>query len=115
MNTVLPNEGLELLYTADCRHWPEALTNLRQALRELKITDEPKLIKLETMEQARAYNFFASPTIHVNGTDIDRQSRRSGKRGLGYGRPYRYKKQTYLAPPVEFIKQGLEELYGGIA
>ncbi len=115
MNPGLPNEGIELLYTADCPNWQKALINLQQALRELKIKDEPKLIKLETMEQARLYNFFASPTIHINGIDIDRHGRRTGKRGLGDGRPYRYKKQTYLAPPVEFIKPGIEELYWGIA
>ncbi|MFA4818290.1 MAG: hypothetical protein WC621_00415 [Patescibacteria group bacterium] len=106
-----PNGGIELLYTRDCRWWQETAANLVKSLKTLGIKDEPKLICIDTMEQAELYNFFASPTIHINGVDIDRHSRRTGKRGLGYGRPYRFNKQTFLAPPVELIKQGIEELY----
>lgn len=111
MNLSLPNEGIELLYTANCLGWQEALINLQQALRELKIKDKPKLIKLETIEQARLYNFFASPTIHIDGVDIDPQARRISRRGLGYGRPYWHQHQARLAPSVEMIKTGLQELY----
>lgn len=105
------NEGIELLYTPDCPNWPATLANLKQALLELAIAEEPAVIKLETIEQAKIYNFFASPTIHLNGLDLDRAGRRISKRALGRGRPYWYKKQVYLVPPVEFIKQGLIELY----
>lgn len=106
-----PNEGIELLYTRDCRAWPEALTNLKTALAELGITDEPQVIALDTMEQAQAYNFFASPTVHIHGQDADPHARRTGKRGLGTGRPYFEEGRSLPAPSVAFLKRALEELY----
>ncbi len=39
-----PNEGIELLYTRECRNWQQTLINLRQALELEKISDEPKTV-----------------------------------------------------------------------
>ena len=106
-----PNEGIELLYTRDCKAWSETLTNLRAALAELKLTDEPRLVPVDTQDQAEFYQFFASPTIHINGIDIDPHARRISRRDLGVGRPYFYHGQTTPAPPTEMIVEGLRELY----
>lgn len=106
-----PNEGIELLYTRDCSAWPTALQNLKTALAELEITDEPTLIAMDTMDQAETYNFFASPTIHIDGVDIDPHARRTSKRGLGSARPYFTEGKSFTAPTVAMIKRALEELY----
>jgi hypothetical protein len=106
-----PNEGIELLYTRDCKAWPETLVNLKKALNKLKIKVTPCLIPVDTMEQAELYNFFASPAIHIEGADIDPRSRYTNKRGLGCGRPYFYAGQAWEAPPVEFIVTNLRKLY----
>ncbi|HBT92042.1 MAG: hypothetical protein UV57_C0048G0002 [Parcubacteria group bacterium GW2011_GWD2_43_10] len=106
-----PNEGIELLYTRDCQAWPEAYENLKTALQELGITDEPQLVVMDTMDQAEEYNFFASPSIHIDGVDIDPHARRTGKRGLGTGRPYFADGRALVAPAINMIKQALEELY----
>ncbi|MBU1039062.1 DUF2703 domain-containing protein [Patescibacteria group bacterium] len=105
------NEGIELLYTKDCQAWPTTLVNLKKALAELKVTDKPKIIKINTIIEAQLYNFFASPAIHINGQDIDPTARRSHKRGLGYGRPYFYNKSSHPYPSVEQIKSALQKLY----
>jgi hypothetical protein len=105
------NEGIELLYTRDCRAWPEALANLRQALGKLELKEEPRLVPVDTIDQARAYNFFASPTIHVNGIDIDPKARRISRRGLGSGRPYFFAGKASSVPPTELIVEGLQELF----
>lgn len=106
-----PKEGIELLYTRDCKHWPEALVNLKQALKKVGLDEEPTLIPVDTRDQAVQYNFFASPTIHVDGQDVDPHGRRTHKRGLGTERPYFYKGQVYGAPPVDMIVDALKELY----
>ncbi|MFH1867022.1 MAG: DUF2703 domain-containing protein [Patescibacteria group bacterium] len=106
-----PNEGIELLYTRDCQNWQQTLVNLKQALNELHITDSMELVPIDTIEQARIYNFFASPTIHINGQDADSQSRRTGKRGMGTGRPYFFKGKAWSAPPKELIIKALKDLY----
>lgn len=105
------NEDIELLYTRDCKNWQETLSNLEQALKNLSIDEMPKVIPIDTWEQALEYHFFASPTIHINGTDIDKRSRRTGKRGLGIDRPYFYKSRSLSVPPVELIEEALKELY----
>ena len=109
-NLHTPNEGIELLHTPECRAWPEAEANLRAALAELNLDDEIHVVALYTLDEAREYNFFASPTIHVNGVDVEPQVRRSHKRGLGMDRPYFWNGASHQAPPIEFLKKHLEEL-----
>ena len=111
MTTLGPNEGIELLYTRECTTWREALANLQQALKNLNIDAEPKIITIDTMGQAYEYNFFASPTINLYGVDIDPQARRVSRRGIGCNRPYFWDKQSYPVPPVKMIEDGLKELY----
>lgn len=106
-----PNEGIELLYTRDCQAWTETLANLKTALTELDIKEEPQLILLDTIEQAEEYNFFASPTIHIHGIDADPHARRTHKIGLGTGRPYFAHGQALAAPSVDMIKAAIQELY----
>ena len=106
-----PNEGIELLYTRDCRSWPEAPQNLKAALAEVGLADEPQLIVIDTQEQAATYNFFASPTVHIHGQDADQMARRISRRGLGTARPYFYKGKIYNAPPVALLVAALAELY----
>ncbi len=113
MNQANPNEGIELLYVRDCKAWQEALANLKQAMEELGLAEEPKAIPLDTMDQAHEYGFFASPTIHVDGIDIDPHARRTGKRGLGIGRPYFENGRSNAAPSVAALKRALQELYFG--
>ena len=106
-----PNEGIELLYTRDCHDWPEALANLKTAIAEIGIKDEPQLIIIDTEEQAEEYNFFASPTVHINGVDADPHARKINRRGLGTNRPYFYGGKNLKAPPVELLIKALQELY----
>jgi len=107
-----PNESIELLYTPGCLAWKQAETNLKQALEQAGLNDVPfQVVAIETMEQARAYNFFASPTIHINGIDIEPHSRHVSRRGLGTGRPYFTQGQTLAVPPIELILAALKELY----
>ena len=109
--TTEPNEGIELLYTRDCEAWPEALVNLKTALKNLDIREAPRLIPVDTLEQAEVYNFFASPTIHLSGVDVDPKARRISKCGLGSSRPYFHQGRAVGAPPVELIREALKELY----
>ena len=111
-NLMPPNQGLELLYTPDCSAWPQAQANLEEALRQTNLASEPwQLVPVETMEQAYTYNFFASPTIHIHGLDIEPQARRITRRALGTGRPYFSHGQALIAPPVELIVKAIKELY----
>lgn len=107
----IPNEGIELLYTRDCQAWPDAKDNLLAALEHLNMKTKITEVVIDTMDQAYIYNFFASPTIHINGQDVDPMGRRTGKRGMGKDRPYFYDKRSWPAPSVDMIIKALQELY----
>ena len=104
------NEGIELLYTKDCINWEQALENLEIALKNLDISEDIKKVMLYTQDEAITYKFFASPTVHINGVDIDKRFRNISRRSLGKERPYFYKGKSYSSPPVELIEEALKEL-----
>lgn len=112
MRAQLPNEGVELLYTRDCTAWRETLERLEAVIGELGLGEPVRLVAIYTLDQAREYNFFASPTIHVHGVDIDPKGRRVRRRAVGCGRPYFWAGKTSAAPPPNLIRVGLTELWG---
>jgi hypothetical protein len=57
-------------YYEECMSHAEALQRLRQAIAEEGVDAPIELIKVETWEQATALRFIGSPTILVNGHDI---------------------------------------------
>ena len=59
------------LYYEDCPSHEVALERLRSVLTEAGIEADVTIIKVETEEQARRYQFIGSPTIRINGQDID--------------------------------------------
>lgn len=59
------------LYYEDCPSHDIALERLRSIMAEQGIETEPQIIKVETDEQAKQLQFTGSPTIRINGQDID--------------------------------------------
>jgi hypothetical protein len=62
---------IELLYWDGCPSHPQALRELRAALREIGHEDAPVALRqIETEGQAAAERFVGSPTLRVDGVDI---------------------------------------------
>ncbi|MEJ5197986.1 MAG: DUF2703 domain-containing protein [Anaerolineae bacterium] len=59
------------LYFEDCPSHDEALARLRQVIAEEGIEAEVDVVRVETEEQAVEWGFVGSPTIRVEGQDID--------------------------------------------
>ncbi len=59
------------LYYEDCPSYDLALERLREVMDEEGIPGEVEVVKVETEEQARELRFVGSPTIRVDGQDID--------------------------------------------
>ena len=62
---------VSFLYYEDCPSHDLALDRLRQVLAEEGIQAEIEVIKVETEEQAQRLRFIGSPTIRIDGQDID--------------------------------------------
>ncbi len=65
---------ISFLYSDDCPSHPEALTRLRKIMDQEGITAEIEIINVRTNEEAVAYHFRGSPTILIDGQDIDPSS-----------------------------------------
>ena len=70
-------EELEVrfLYYEGCSSHEEALERLRQVLEQEGIQANIEVVKVETEKQAKQLGFPGSPTILVNGHDIDPPSK----------------------------------------
>lgn len=107
---------IQFLYFSDCPNHEIARKNLMEAIAEAKIQDyHIEEIEIKTEEEAIKYKFPGSPTIRVNGIDVDPNYVDKGDYGL-MCRVYRINEKFYGAPPKEIIKEALEEarFYGGI-
>lgn len=62
---------VNFLYYEDCPSHDLALERLREVMAEEGIHGEVEVLKVETEERARELCFVGSPTIRVDGQDID--------------------------------------------
>lgn len=118
---------IEVLYIMNCPWCVKTKELIREALKELKVKAKVKEILIDTKAKAERYNFVGSPTVRINGKDIQvavKKSRclpceklaKSSKKtkafvkeeccGLGC-RVYFYKGKQYPYPPKRLIKEVL--------
>ena len=92
---------IELLYFDGCASWQHTLADLRALLAEAGRDDEVRLVKVDTMEAAERLRFLGSPTVRVDGRDIE-----SGIPAEGYGmecRIYWVDGKPTGTPPREWL------------
>jgi hypothetical protein len=62
---------VEFLFWEGCPSHDVALERLRQVMAEEGINSPVEIVEIETEEGARAAHFVGSPTIRIDGQDID--------------------------------------------
>jgi len=62
---------VSFLYFEECPSHEQALERLREVMAEEGVSREVEVIEVETEERARELRFVGSPTIRVDGQDID--------------------------------------------
>jgi hypothetical protein len=93
---------IELLYIAGCPNYRAVQASLRDALTRVGANDEIVLNRIATAEQAHRERFLGSPTVRIDGRDIDPDA---GAR-VDYGlkcRLYRSGEDTTGVPPADWI------------
>lgn len=119
---------IELLYILDCPWCVKTKDLIRKSLEELAIKADIKEILIDSDEKARKYNFAGSPTIRINGKDIQEGISKGRclpceelaeqtkgitefvKQECGCGcRLYSYKGKQYPYPPKEMIKEAIKK------
>jgi hypothetical protein len=62
---------VEFLYWDECPSHPEALELLRDALAERGVEADVEVHEVRTQEEAERLSFPGSPTIRIDGRDVD--------------------------------------------
>jgi glutaredoxin len=98
---------IKFLYFSGCPHSEKALALVREVLAELHIQDYPRSIEIDNESDALANRFLGSPTIQINGKDIE-TSRKVDSPLFGC-RIYKTASGLTGVPPKEMILAAVKE------
>ena len=74
---------IELLYVDGCPNYQALLPQLRALLASVGASTEVKLVGIENLEAAEREHFLGSPTVRVDGHDVEPGADRRTGFGLG--------------------------------
>jgi Domain of unknown function (DUF2703) len=98
---------VDILYNEACGHYPKTIQYVKNILAEEGIDAVVNEVNVDTEEQAKQLNFVGSPTIRINGEDIESEAEQRQGHIRGSCRVYNYKGQMYVTPHKEFIRAAL--------
>jgi hypothetical protein len=98
---------IELLYFDGCPSYAELLPKLRELLAGEGIEKEVELRRVESPEEAERERFLGSPTVRIDGEDVDPGARERNDFGLEC-RLYRTKEGLVRMPPEAWIRAALD-------
>lgn len=120
---------IQLLYILDCPWCVKTKKIIREGLEELGMNADVEEILIDTDEKAKEYGFVSSPTVRINGKDIQREVNKGQclpceelaehtkeatefvKQECKCGcRIYFYRGKKYNYPPKEMIKEVIKNL-----
>ncbi len=99
---------IRVLYIDDCPNYEPAVELVRRTAEELGVVTDIEFVYIDSTESARANRFLGSPTIQVEGVDIDPAARDREHFGVScrrYG--------NSGVPPREMIVNALKRRNGG--
>ena len=97
---------VELFYFDSCPSYLKALENAREALRLEGLPEDVELIAVESDADAQAKRFIGSPTIRINGVDVEGPE--AEEKGYGFGcRIYANNGSNAGWPSVQKVRQAL--------
>ncbi len=64
---------IRFLYFEGCPNKTPALERLKAVLNRLEIDSPIEMIEIKTVDDAQKYHFLGSPSIQINGVDIEKE------------------------------------------
>ncbi len=100
---------IRILYFAGCPNYLPAIEHVQHALQEEGVSAEIKHVQVLDGATAAANHFLGSPTVRINGVDVEPSARSGGASGLCC-RTYRGGSSSEGAPSVALIRGAIREL-----
>lgn len=101
---------IELLYFDGCPSYQTALKYLEEVIKEEKLGVQVEMVKIESDEEAQKNRFLGSPTVRVNGLDIEPSAQERGDFPMCC-RVYFEAGKIMGWPSKELIRHAIEEAY----
>jgi len=98
---------IEVLYVPDCPHHPAALLRLHEILTAEGVAVAIHQVAVSNLAMAKALRFCGSPTIRINGRDVEGESKDLGNFAMSC-RLYPGATEAGV-PPVEMIRRAVRE------
>ncbi len=100
---------VELLYFDGCPNHEPALRNLKEVMQEIGIPDEIEIIQVVDNDDATAKRFLGSPSIRINGQDLEQRDETSHNY-IMCCRQYRTGSTAQGYPSKDLIKQAFQRV-----
>jgi hypothetical protein len=85
------------------------MDELEGALEEAGLPVKFEVILVNSQAAAEEHKFIGSPTIRIDGVDIEPEAANVEKFGLGSCRPYFWKDKFYNYPPEDMILAAIKK------
>ena len=99
---------VEILYFAGCPNRPPAVGRVLEALQQEGVFAEVVEVEVQDAATALVTGFFGSPTIRIDGRDVEPAARSAQAFGLTC-RTYIDEGYRAGAPPIEWIRAAIRE------
>ncbi|HBP87805.1 MAG TPA: hypothetical protein PKK23_14640 [Nitrospirales bacterium] len=99
---------IEVFYFDGCPSYPKAVEQVKKVLKEEGIDLSIDSVPVETHKDALTHRFLGSPTIRVNGLDVEVQARAREDFGLKC-RLYRTGGNLVGIPDTNLIKESIKD------
>jgi hypothetical protein len=98
---------VEILFFEGCPNVDVAAARARDAIAAARVSADLRLVRIDDEAAATRLRFLGSPTVHVDGLDVERSARQRTDFGLQC-RVYSVDGRLEGAAPVEWIRAALE-------
>ena len=100
---------IEFFYLDDCPNHAPALELLTELMAEYDVAVPIKLVKVSTTEEARKVKFMGSPSIRIDGVDIEGNGKTTGGDFSLKCRVYKYNWVFQGVPPKKLLREAIEK------
>lgn len=97
---------IEIFYIEGCPNHQPTLDRVHQIVEEMALTVDVLNVQVADSDSARVNRFLGSPTVHVDGVDVDPSVRTSSQFGF-MCRTYLHAGQRQGVPPADLIRRTL--------